>query len=238
MRPSRSRGVLKFFTWLVLLGAIVIAGVSAGLLDLPQVSDGEEVVDEVGSLLADMNSTTSPSEPQPTVSEPSSTQIDNGSGLNRSRLEYAIHKQINKVRDRHGLAALQFDTELRAPARYHSQDMATNDYFAHESPSGGTVQDRYERFNYECRVSMDGVRYATGGENIAQTWYEESVRTGNGTVYYDSIDELAEGVVQQWMDSPGHRENILREFWQTEAIGVAVIEADGKTAVYATQNFC
>lgn len=238
MRPNRSRRVRTLFTWVIFLGIIVAAGDSVGLLDPTQVPNGEKVVGEVGSLIAGLNSTMSPSEPQPTVSKPPNTQSDNKGGLNQSRLEYAIHEQINEVRDRRGLTRLRFDTALRAPARYHSQDMAANDYFAHESPSGGTVQDRYDRFNYECRVSMGGLRYATGGENIARTWYRESVRTDNGTVYYDSIDGLAEGIVRQWMNSPGHRKNILREFWQTEAIGVAVVEVDGKVAVYATQNFC
>lgn len=40
------------------------------------------------------------------------------------------------------------------------------------------------------------------------------------------------------MNSSGHRENILRSYWNTEGVGVAVAEEGGKTRVYATRNFC
>jgi uncharacterized protein YkwD len=40
------------------------------------------------------------------------------------------------------------------------------------------------------------------------------------------------------MNSTGHRENILKSHWENEGIGIYIIEIDGKTRVYATQNFC
>jgi uncharacterized protein YkwD len=40
------------------------------------------------------------------------------------------------------------------------------------------------------------------------------------------------------MNSTGHRENILRPFWESEGIGVAIEDVNGQTRVYATQNFC
>ena len=239
VKHSRSRGASRLLVGLVLLVAVLATGVPPGLVNPAQVPGGQEVAGEVADVLAGPNGTASPGEPRSAAPGGSSSgRSAGGSELNRSRLEYAVHERINDVRENHGLPPLRFDTELRGPARYHSREMAKNGYFAHESPSGETVRDRYERFDYECRVPTSGGRYATGGENIALTWYEEPVRTDNGTAYYSSVDGLAEGAVRQWMNSPGHRENLLREFWRNEAIGVAVTDVDGKTAVYLTQNFC
>jgi uncharacterized protein YkwD len=113
--------------------------------------------------------------------------------------------------------------------------MATRGYFSHTSPEGETFADRYEAFGYDCRAPTDGGGYLTGGENIAQTWYDTPVRTDGGTVEYTTEEELARGIVTQWMNSPGHRDNILTAAWQNEGIGVYVTD-DGK--VYVTQNFC
>ncbi|WP_435175397.1 CAP domain-containing protein [Halorussus sp. AFM4] len=157
------------------------------------------------------------------------------SELDRSRVEKLIHKYVNERRTEHGLGTLSFDTDLREIARYHSRDMAENDYFSHTSPDGETRADRYEKFGYDCRAYITDTRYYTGGENIAYTYYDTDVRADWGTVHYTNADDLAAGIVRQWMNSQGHRENILTEAWNNEGIGVYVT-AEGK--VYATQNFC
>jgi uncharacterized protein YkwD len=56
--------------------------------------------------------------------------------------------------------------------------------------------------------------------------------------YGNNETDIARGLVSQWMNSTGHRENILRPFWESEGIGVAIEDVNGKTRVYATQNFC
>ena len=157
------------------------------------------------------------------------------SELDRARVEKLVHKYINERRTDHGLGTLSFDTDLREIARYHSKDMAENDYFSHTSPDGESRADRYKKFGYDCRAYITDTRYYTGGENIAYTYYDTDVRTDNGTVHHSNGDELAAGIVRQWMNSQGHRENILTEAWNNEGIGV-YITSEGK--VYATQNFC
>ncbi|WP_162224342.1 CAP domain-containing protein [Halorussus amylolyticus] len=157
------------------------------------------------------------------------------SDLDRDRIEDLVHEHVNERRSDHGLGAVDFDTDLREIARSHSEDMAENDYFSHESPDGETRSDRYDEFGYDCRAYIDESRYYTGGENIAYTYYDANVATDDGTVRYTTADELAEGVVRGWMNSEGHRENILTEAWNNEGIGVYVT-SEGK--VYATQNFC
>ncbi|MFC4551914.1 MULTISPECIES: CAP domain-containing protein [Halorussus] len=157
------------------------------------------------------------------------------SELDRSRVERLVHEYVNERRVEHGLGTLAFDTELREIARYHSEDMAAEDYFSHVSPDGETRADRYEQFGYDCRAPAGDDRYYTGAENILYTYYDSNVRTGEGTVRYTNADELARGIVRGWMNSEGHRENILLSAWDDEGIGVHVT-SEGK--VYATQNFC
>lgn len=173
------------------------------------------------------------------VVEGAETEVSDGdtslSELDRNRVETLVHEYVNERRSDHGFAPLDFDTELREIARYHSKDMARNDYFSHESPSGETRSDRYDEFGYDCRAYVDEDRYYTGAENILYTYYDTNVTTDDGTVRYTNADELARGIVRGWMNSEGHRENILMDAWNNEGIGLYVT-SDGK--VYATQNFC
>lgn len=163
------------------------------------------------------------------LASPAGTQAGEESSVNatseRARLELAIHERVNEVRQERGLSELAFDTELREVARYHSEDMAEREYFSHTSPEGHTLQDRYERFGYDCRVPAGEFEYKTGGENLFM--YRSSMEP--------SIETLANRSVAGWLDSPGHRRNLLDEDWRQEGIGVARAD-DG--SVYVTQNFC
>jgi uncharacterized protein YkwD len=110
--------------------------------------------------------------------------------------------------------------------------MADREYFSHVSPDGDDFSDRYQQFGYQCRAPTGDGTYLTGGENIAQTWYDTPIRGG---VQYTTEAELARGLVNQWMNSSGHRENVLADAWRNEGVGISVTD-EGK--VYATQNFC
>ncbi|WP_435332682.1 CAP domain-containing protein [Haloarchaeobius sp. TZWWS8] len=146
-----------------------------------------------------------------------------------ARLERLVHGEVNEVRTSRGLEALERDAALAEIARYHGRDMAQNEYVAHTAPDGETMSDRYDAFGYDCRVSTGDGRYASGGENIYYARY-----TG-----YDYTEaELARMTVDGWMNSTGHRENLLRDYWNREGIGVVVDQRDGRTHVYVTQNFC
>lgn len=152
-------------------------------------------------------------------------------GLDRAQVERYVHEAVNDERTARGLEPLSFDTELRDIARSHSEDMAERGYFSHVDPEGNDFADRYDAAGYECNANG----YA-GGENLAQTWYDTRVATGDGDVVrYETERELADGIVTQWMNSPGHRENLLASQWENEGIGVAVTDDN---RVYVTQNFC
>lgn len=60
------------------------------------------------------------------------------------------------------------------------------------------------------------------------------LRENGARVYYSTEKELAKALVNQWMNSTGHRTNILRDYWQNEGIRVYVIQIDDKTRVYTT----
>lgn len=195
--------------------------------------DGDEA-DEITVVDGDAEDTDGTVSDDGTTDEDADTAGDGT--LDRALVEQYIHEGINEERTARGLEALEFDEDLQEIARGHSEDMAERGYFSHEDPEGNTFADRYAEHGYECRAYTDGGAYYTGGENIAYTYVDQPVRTDSGDVVEHTTErELADGLVEQWMNSDGHRENILADHWNTEGIGIAVTDDD---RVYATQNFC
>ncbi|HYG63048.1 MAG TPA: CAP domain-containing protein [Thermoanaerobaculia bacterium] len=126
------------------------------------------------------------------------------------RVRAAILREVNEVRRREGLRPLVLDPLLNQAAQKHAQDMLARSYFAHESPSGTTVRERSRAQGYAWRSI---------GENIAE---------GQTTV-----DE----VMQTWMDSPGHRKNILSPKFTELGVGLVVGGRAGAYRVLWVQNF-
>lgn len=153
-----------------------------------------------------------------------------------AELERQIHILINNERRNKGLSPLSWNATLAGIARKHSQDMATKDYFSHESREGHDFSYRYRQGGYSCAVPVKE-RIYTGAENIFQNNLYDRVVYVDGAARHDwnSAKKIAETTVQGWMNSPGHRKNILTPHWRSEGIGIAVAP-DGK--VYITQNFC
>ena len=154
-------------------------------------------------------------------------------------LEPMIHERINRIRRLHGLDTLLWDFELNIIAYAHSQDMAERDFFAHENPDGLSPEDRASEADFTCEIRVGSTIYSIG-ENLGKVsmyeGYTYNKATGEVIQYdYRTDDEIADNVVDAWMKSPGHRKNILRDFWRAEGIAV-VITPDG--TVLVTQNFC
>ena len=118
--------------------------------------------------------------------------------------EQEVIRLVNVERAKAGLKALTEDWELSRVARYKSQDMHDLRYFSHNSPTYGSPFDMMKAF---------GIRYRTAGENIAMGYRTPAA------------------VVQGWMNSPGHRANILNASYTK--IGVGYV-ASGN---YWTQHF-
>ncbi len=153
-----------------------------------------------------------------------------------SGLEQRIHQLINQERRSRGLTALAWDDALARVARLHSRDMGDRRYFSHDSPEGTDFSERYRRGGYTCALRT-GNTIHMGAENIFQNNLYESVTTRNGKATYDWTNEgrIAETTVRGWMESPGHRKNILTPHWKRQGIGVSITPA-GKILI--TQNFC
>ena len=121
-----------------------------------------------------------------------------------SAYETEVVRLVNVERARYGLAALTADAELSRGARVKSQDMRDKGYFSHESPTYGSPFQMMKSF---------GISYRTAGENIAYGY------------------STPEKVVQAWMNSEGHRANILNSSYMRLGVGYV---ADGH---YWTQWF-
>ena len=109
-----------------------------------------------------------------------------------SAYETEVVRLVNEIRREHGLRELTADWELSRVARYKSQDMKDRGYFAHNSPTYGTPFQMIQSF---------GMPFRTAGENIAY---------GQRT---------PQAVVNAWMNSSGHRANILNASYTQIGVG-------------------
>jgi len=139
-----------------------------------------------------------------------------------SELELKVHAGINAERTRNGASPLKWEEQLAAVARAHSDDMTSRGYFNHDTPEGLGPSDRIDRAGYSC---WKGSHYGVA-ENIA-------IETTLG-----SLDRTAAEAVQGWMNSPGHRINLLGRQYDRTGIGASFGTWRGYRAVYLTQVFC
>ncbi len=129
-----------------------------------------------------------------------------------AEVEQAIFKIVNEEREKAGVKQLSYNSTMEKYARIKSQDMGDKNYFSHEDLSGNLIT---------TQMKADGVSYRAWGENIAYI--------GGNT----NATELAKQFMTNWMNSSGHRANILSTNF--ESIGVGVYKIGNK--VYATQEF-
>ncbi len=106
--------------------------------------------------------------------------------------EEEVARLVNEQRTKNGLPALTLNWELSRVARYKSEDMARNRYFSHTSPTYGTPFEMIRSF---------GLSYRSAGENIA----------------YGQRTPAA--VMDAWMNSSGHRANILNASYTQIGVG-------------------
>tara|TARA_Y100000310_G_scaffold301155_1_gene337367 strand:+ start:480 stop:1268 length:789 start_codon:yes stop_codon:yes gene_type:complete len=167
----------------------------------------------------------------------SSDNLDEKPYIDIIELEDRIHDLINIERENQGLSPLTKNLKIVEIARGHSQDMARRNYFSHDTPEGKDPTDRGNEKGYNC--NKDYGDYITYGlaENIFQNNLYGSVEYYGSSATYDwnSMEEIAVSTVEGWMDSQGHRENILTASYDETGVGLA-ISSDDK--VYVTQNFC
>lgn len=138
-------------------------------------------------------------------------KIENGNNptieSGQSTQANAVLKLVNEERAKQGLKSLTLSTKLTSIANTKSKDMAVNKYFSHNSPTYGSPFQMLQHF---------GVNYKTAGENIA------------------AGQKTPEEVMKSWMNSSGHRANILNPKYTQLGIGYY---KGGSYVVYWTQLF-
>jgi uncharacterized protein YkwD len=240
LRDKRSGDIdIKKLFWLLLAGVILYAFI--GIHPLSDVKDN--AIAAISNLWGQTTTATKPpAEPlteSPSSSPPSTStpEITNSRPIiDIQKLETEIHFLINIERQRNNIPSLEYDANLAEIARNHSNDMATQDYFDHYNLKGQGPTERAKAAGYNCYKNF-GSYYSDGiAENIFQNWlygstiYNDGIATHN----WNTQEELASSTVNGWMDSPGHRQNILNTDYSKEGIGVA-LSTDDKVLI--TQDF-
>jgi uncharacterized protein YkwD len=162
--------------------------------------------------------------------------------LDAQELARAIHDRVNDARRTHQLPPLAWTDSLHPLASTHSRDMAERDFFGHVNPSGEDVNDRARQLDLVCyRVLKDSMIAKGFGENLYKSTrfhrYQERYRNDRlqQRVYeWKTLSEMADEVVTGWMNSPGHRRNILNRSYDTEIIAVYVDD----NQYFVTQVLC
>jgi len=146
---------------------------------------------------------TTPPKQTPTPQQPPATTTPTTPPSGITEDEQTLLNLVNKARADAGVGPLAFDMELVKVARLKAQDMVQNNYFSHTSPTYGDPFAMMRQF---------GITFKTAGENIA----------GNQTV---------EGAFKAWMNSEGHRKNILNGNFNYTGIGIVSSKTYGKILV-------
>ncbi len=129
-----------------------------------------------------------------------------------AEIEQLIFNKVNEERAKAGVPALSYNSTMETYARVKSKDMGVRNYFDHVDPDGEMIT---------AQMARDGVSYNAWGENIA---------------YIGGVSDaaaLAEQFMTNWMNSDGHRANILSPNFTS--IGVGVYKSGNR--YYATQEF-
>ncbi|WP_303007105.1 CAP domain-containing protein [Romboutsia ilealis] len=151
-------------------------------------------------------STTPEQKPDSAPSNPSTTPEQKPS-TDFSSYQQQVLDLVNAERAKRGISALTLDSSLSNVATKKSQDMVDKNYFDHTSPTYGSPFDMMKQF---------GISYRTAGENIAKG------------------QKTPQEVVAAWMNSEGHRKNILNPNFTNLGVGIA---KDSNKTTYWTQMF-
>lgn len=142
--------------------------------------------------------TTKAASKKPAAQMPAQNQTVSGA---QTGFESDMLKQVNAQRAKNGQSALTLNQSLCASARVRASEIAKDGCFSHTRPDGSG-----------CFTAISGVSYRTAGENIAM-----------GTWGYYGVDEIMDG----WMNSEGHRANILNGDFSEVGFGCVVVNGNG-----------
>lgn len=170
--------------------------------------------------------------------------------MNLDLLENLIVHYTNQERQKAGLAPLAADqTRLRKAARAHSREMAALNFFSHESPvpAHRTLCDRLrlagmvlegsafgENLCMDYLLNVSGITFYVLRRDGRKYYINSRTRR---PVQYRTHDQFARRAVQLLMQSPRHRDNLLKAEYTHIGVGAALGENEGFLSLYVTQNF-
>ncbi len=136
-----------------------------------------------------------------------------------AELERGVLREVNRVRREQRRAPLLADTSLAAVARAHSHAMLHRRFFAHRDPHGRRVGDRARQAGYAFERLGENLFRGRLYDTVTTTRRGDEVRT---SYFWYTPGELAALAVERWMESPGHRENMLSAGYAFGGVGLAV----------------
>ena len=113
-------------------------------------------------------------------------------------IELEVQQEVNQVREIAKIPQLNWDEKLATEARRHAKNMAVRDFFSHTDPALGDVNNRLDRSGIEWMRCAENLFLERGFSNPAKR------------------------AVQTWLDSPGHRKNMLDSKFSETGVGIAV----------------
>ncbi len=145
-------------------------------------------------------------------------------------LESRVLREVNRVRRERGRLSLTPDTALATIARTHSEAMLARGFFAHRDPDGRRGGDRARAAGYPFHAFGENIFRGRLADTVTEI--RQGDRTTVSTLWH-TPDTLARLVVEAWMESPGHRDNMLSTAFGNIGVGIAVSPA---AEVFVTLN--
>ena len=130
--------------------------------------------------------------------------------INARETERRVFEEVNRVRRAQGLERLEWNESLAQEARRQALNMATHNFFAHRDPVRGDLAER---------LNASQIRWRNCAENLFQE---------------RGYDDPAPVAVQHWLQSSGHRRNMLDKAMTQTGVGVAI---EGRDSVFIVQDF-
>lgn len=158
-----------------------------------------------------------------------SIQENKDKEVNVDRVEYYVESLVNYRREQYNKNPLNHSRKLSDVSNYNTRLMLNNDYVSHTDINGDDPIDRVKKYNID--------KCSNYGENLIKTAYNKKINSDryNKPKYINEEDELARSIVNGWMNSTGHRKNILKNDWKYYGTDIGI---NSSGVVFVTQMYC
>ncbi|MBX7247179.1 MAG: CAP domain-containing protein [Candidatus Sumerlaeaceae bacterium] len=225
---------------------LLLVAVLAGYSNVYAQQQSASVPRKKSSAIPARKANEKPAPAKPAAEQPSpADKLVNCEKLNESLISELIFDATNRERRRAGLPEFQASGQLRQSAVGHSADMAKRNYFSHQTKGfilNGPFSDRIQATGLRATKMAENIAMLSPVEKMllvgaSSTWFGGT--KGGQLVSEDcrTYRQLADEALKMWMNSPGHRRNILDGSLNSLGVGCALGWRDGIPYVYMTQNF-